>query len=41
MESKNGVVEVVNYPRKSYAGIPRNTFRGSLMVYKDLYKTEK
>lgn len=33
------VIEVTNYARKSYAGIPRNTFRDFLIFQKDTYKT--
>jgi peptidoglycan hydrolase-like amidase len=33
------MVEITNYTRKSYAGIPRNTFRGLLIFQKDTYKT--
>jgi hypothetical protein len=33
------LITISNYPRKSYAGIPRNTFRGSLTFKKELYQT--
>lgn len=39
--SENEVVEITNYDRKSYAGIPRNTFKGSLIFKNDNYKTLK
>ncbi|MDR0608397.1 MAG: hypothetical protein LBG52_08975 [Candidatus Peribacteria bacterium] len=32
-------ITITNYPRKSYAGIPRNTFLGSLIFKKDIYQT--
>lgn len=31
-------ITINNYSRKSYAGIPRNTFRGSLVFGKGIYK---
>jgi peptidoglycan hydrolase-like amidase len=34
-----GVITIHNYTRSSYAGIPRNTFHGSLTFQKGLYQT--
>ncbi|MDR2189704.1 MAG: hypothetical protein LBP53_00440 [Candidatus Peribacteria bacterium] len=33
-----GLVSITNYSRKSYANIPRNTFRGTLIFQKDRYQ---
>ncbi|MDR3169751.1 MAG: hypothetical protein LBU27_08710 [Candidatus Peribacteria bacterium] len=33
------LITITNYPRTSYAGIPRNTFRGSVTFKKELYQT--
>ena len=38
-DSESGLVTVENYDRKSYAGIPRNTFRGKLIFTTADYKT--
>lgn len=34
-DSSGGIVRVKNYNRKSYAGIPRNTFRGKILIKED------
>ncbi|MDR0860815.1 MAG: N-acetylmuramoyl-L-alanine amidase [Candidatus Peribacteria bacterium] len=34
-----GLITIANYTRKSYAGIPRNTFRGSLIFHQETYQT--
>ncbi len=36
--SKNGIININNYTRKSYAWIPWNTFRGALVFKKDYMK---
>ncbi|HKL43815.1 MAG TPA: N-acetylmuramoyl-L-alanine amidase [Candidatus Absconditabacterales bacterium] len=36
--SKNGITKINNYQRKSYADIPRNSFRGKLIFKKDFIK---
>jgi hypothetical protein len=37
----NSLITINNYDRKSYAGVPWNTFRGSLYFQKGKYKTVK
>ncbi|MDR0370027.1 MAG: hypothetical protein LBH96_06090 [Candidatus Peribacteria bacterium] len=39
--SQNELIEITNYNRTSYAGIPRNTFRGSLRFEISDYRTLK
>jgi len=41
VRSQNELVEISNYDRKSYVGIPRNTFRGSLIFEVSDYLTVK
>lgn len=39
ISSPDDIVEISNYDRTSYAGIPRNTFHGKLIFQKGNYKT--
>ncbi len=40
-DSKNGLVIFTNYNRKSFAWIPWNSFKGSIIIKKDIFKTVK
>lgn len=39
VSSANNLIQIVNYDRKSYAGIPRNTFHWKLIFKTENYKT--
>jgi len=39
--SKNNIISIENYNRKSYAWIPRNTFHGNLIFQKDYIKDKE
>jgi len=41
VSSKNNIITIENYVRKSYAWIPRNTFHGDLIFQKDYMKDKK
>ena len=41
VSSKNNIITIENYARKSYAWIPRNTFHGDLIFQKDYMKDKK
>ncbi|MDR2540588.1 MAG: N-acetylmuramoyl-L-alanine amidase [Candidatus Peribacteria bacterium] len=37
--ANDGLITIANYARKSYAGIPRNTFHGTLIFHQEKYQT--
>jgi peptidoglycan hydrolase-like amidase len=39
VSSQDTIIKIANYDRRSYAGIPRNTFRGKLLFQKESYQT--